>query len=287
MSSMAVRSMEVALPQLPDKLMAISRLTSRNNPLLKTIRLVSSGSHRAPKGLAVAEGIRVLEELNHCNCAIEAVVISEGFGDSDREKSLLATWLSMGVPIHKAEAGLFASITDVKTPQGAVALVHIPELSLADIPQPPGALLLLACGIQDPGNLGTLIRTAAAAGATLVGTTNGTVSVRNPKTIRASAGTCFRLPIVEHVDEQDFLLYCARHSIRAYRTDVCGGLPYSQADLSSSCAILLGNEGSGIAQKELEALPAIHIPMAAGVESLNVAMAGGIFLYEARRQRSR
>jgi RNA methyltransferase, TrmH family len=267
--------------------MAISRLTSRNNPLLKTIRLASSGSRRAPKELAVAEGIRVLEELNYCNCAIEAVVLSEGFGDSGREKSLLAAWLSRGFRIYKADAGLFASISDVKTPQGAVALVRVPEPSLTDIPQSPGALLLLACEIQDPGNLGTLIRAAAAAGATLVSTTKGTVSARNPKTIRASAGTCFRLPIVEHVDLQDFLLYCRRHSIRVYRTDVCGGLPYSEADLSSSCAILLGNEGGGIAQKELEALPAIHIPMAAGVESLNVAMAGGIFLYEARRQRSR
>jgi RNA methyltransferase, TrmH family len=267
--------------------MAITPLTSRNNPLLKTIRLVSSGSHRAPKELAVAEGIRVLEEINRCNCTIDAVVISEGFGESGREKSLLEAWISKGVRIHQADAGLFASVSDVITPQGAVALVQVPEFDLAKVPQPSNALVLLACGIQDPGNLGTLIRAAAAAAATLVGTTKGTVSARNPKAIRASAGACFRIPIIEDVEVPDFLRYCSSRSIQAYRTDVCSGLAYTQADLASSCAILLGNEGSGIAQEELAGLPAIHIPMADGVESLNVAMAGGIFLYEACRQRSK
>jgi RNA methyltransferase, TrmH family len=267
--------------------MTISQLTSRNNPLLKTIRLVSSGSHRVPKELVVAEGIRVLEEVNRCHCGIEAVVISEDFGNSGRARSLLDTWLSAGVRICKTDAGSFASISDVKTPQGAVALVHFPELDLTKIPQSPNALVLLACGIQDPGNLGTLIRTAAAAGATLVSTTQGTVSVRNPKTIRSSAGACFRIPIVEHLDVPDFLRYCSSQSIRAYRTDVGSGLPFTRTDLTSSCAILLGNEGSGIVKEEFAELPAIHIPMAEGVESLNVAMAGGIFLYEACRQRSK
>jgi TrmH family RNA methyltransferase len=265
--------------------MTISQLTSRNNPLLKTLRLVSSGSRRAPKELAVAEGILVLEEINRCRCKIEAVVISERFGASGKEENLLSAWLSKKVRTYRANANLFASISDVKTPQGAIALVRVPQLDLEKVFQLPNALVLFACGIQDPGNLGTLIRTAAAAGATLVGTAKGTVSARNPKTIRASAGACFRIPIVEHVEISAFLSYCNLHSIRAYRTDVCKGLPYMEADLASSCAILLGNEGSGISHEEFAGLSTIHIPMTEGVESLNVAMAGGIFLYEAWRQR--
>ncbi len=266
--------------------MAISQLTSRNNPLLKTLRLISSGSHRAPQELVVAEGIRVLEEIsNNHKCSIEAVVTSEGFGISGKEKGLLNVWLSKGVPIYKVSESLFVSVSDVKAPQGAVALVRSPRQNLKNISTHQIALILLACGIQDPGNLGTLIRTAVAAGATSVCTTKGTVSTKNPKTIRASAGTIFRIPVVEHVDISAFLNYCRLHSIRAYRTDVSEGLPYTQADLATPCAILLGNEGSGIAEEQFAELPAIHIPMSEGVESLNVAMAGGILLYEACRQR--
>jgi TrmH family RNA methyltransferase len=265
--------------------MTISQLTSRNNPLFKTLRLVSSGSRRAPKELAVAEGIRVLKETNKSNCSIEAAVISERFGNSGEEQDLLKVWLTRNVRVYKVNAALFMSLSDVKAPQGAIALVRIPELDLEKVPSGRNALVLFACGIQDPGNLGTLIRTAAAAGATLVCTSKGTVSARNPKTIRASAGAIFRMPVVEHAEISIFLRYCEMHSIRAYRTDVCEGLPYTQTDLASPCAIVLGNEGSGIAREQFAGLSAIQIPMAEGVESLNVAMAGGILLYEARQQR--
>ncbi len=266
--------------------MTISQLTSRNNSLLKTLRLISSGSRRAPKDLAVSEGIRVLEELNKSHCTVEAVVISERFGNSCKEEDLLNVWLSKSVPVYRVSDTLFMSVSDVKTPQGAVALVRFPELVLDKIPAQQNALVLFACGIQDPGNLGTLIRTAVAAGATSVCATRGTVSARNPKTIRASAGAIFRIPVIERVDITAFINYCRLHSIKAYRTDVSEGLAYTRADLASPCAIVLGNEGSGIGQEQFAELPAIHIPMSEGVESLNVAMAGGIFLYEAWRQRS-
>jgi TrmH family RNA methyltransferase len=265
--------------------MAISRLTSRENPLLKTIRLISSGSHRAPGGFLVAEGIRVLAETDACGCAIEAVVISEDFGASGKEKEILQRWLEKDVRICKTSESLFRSISDVRAPQGAIALVRFPERKLETIQPGRNALVLFACGIQDPGNMGTLIRAAAAAGASLVCTGKETVSARNPKAIRSSAGAVFRIPIAEHAETLDFLAYCGRHSIRAYRTDVLRGVPHTHADLKSPCAILLGNESSGITGHESAELPAIHIPMAAEVESLNVAMAGAIILFEALRQR--
>jgi len=266
--------------------MAISQLTSRNNPILKAIRLVSSGSRRAPKELVVAEGIRVLEEVHKCGCPIEAVVISDRFGSTGREDDLLKIWISHKVRICRAEPQLFKFVSDVQTPQGVIALVRMPELSLGKLPPAQKALVLFACGIQDPGNLGTLIRAAAAAGATLACTSSGTVSARNPKAIRASAGAFFRLPVVEHVGIPAFLQYCSLSKIRVYRTDVWEGLPYTAADLASPCAILLGNEGSGIVNKEFAGIPSLHIPMAEGVESLNVASAGAILLFEALRQRA-
>jgi RNA methyltransferase, TrmH family len=265
--------------------MTVSHLTSKDNPLLKTIRLMISGSHRSPEHLVAAEGIRVLEEANKAGCEIETVVCSERFGSEAREKSLLDVWISKGIPIYKTGEKLFQSISSVQTPQGAIALVRTPKLSLNDIPPAPNALILCACEIQDPGNLGTLIRTAAAAGANLICTTKGTVSARNPKSLRSSAGAFFRLPVIEHIDLDDVRAYCNAHSIRPHRTDPREGILYTEVDLRSACAIFLGNEGSGMPRDAFAGFSSIHIPMAEGSESLNVAMAGTIILFEAFRQR--
>ncbi len=265
--------------------MTVTQLTSRENPLLKRIRLLSSGSRKIPGPFVVAEGIRVLEEVSKSGCEIEAAVFSANFGSAPRERRLLESWRARGIRLHKTGEKLFESLSSVQTPQGAIALVRVPELSLGKVRLEENPLILYACGVQDPGNLGTLIRTAAATGANLVCTTRGTASARNPKTIRSSAGTFFNLPLVEHVDICDFESYCDSRAIRIYRTAAREGTLYIEADLRSPCAILLGNEGSGLSEQALARLPAIRIPMAEGVESLNVAMAGTVILFEAFRQR--
>lgn len=265
--------------------MAVSKLTSKNNPLLKTIRLVSSGSRRAPRGLVLAEGVRVLEEAERAGCSIDTAVFSAQFGSNIRERKLLDAWRSKGVRLYETPEKLLESVSDVQAPQGAVALVRVPDLSLDKIVLPENALILCAFGIQDPGNLGTLIRTSAAAGAYMACTIKGTVSARNPKAIRSSAGVFFRLPVVEHVELSDFRSFCALHSIRLYRTDPRNGILYTQADLQSPCAIMLGNEGEGIADQDFADFPAIRIPMIDAVESLNVSIAGSLILFEAFRQR--
>ena len=253
--------------------------------MLKKIRRLASGSRRPPGELAIAEGIRLLEEVNNAGREIEAVVFSDRFGSAERERNLLNVWLSREVPLFKVKENLFASVSSVQSPQGALALVRVPQLSLAEVRLASNPLILAACGIQNPGNLGTLIRTAAAAGATLFCTVEGTVSLRNPKVIRSSAGAFFHLPLVEHVAAADLQAYCRRHSIRLYRADTRDGMIYDRAGMRDPCAILLGNEASGAVADEFAAIPAIRIPMARGVESLNVAMAGAIILFEAARQR--
>ncbi|MBN1571209.1 MAG: RNA methyltransferase [Acidobacteria bacterium] len=266
--------------------MAIPQITSRNNPVLKTIRLVASGSHRAPEELVVAEGLRVLEEALNAGRRIEVVLISDRFGSSKREGALLNALLPGKVRIYRADSQLFKYVSDVQSPQGAIALVRMPKLSLDTLKPAQNTLILYACGIQDPGNLGTLIRTAAAAGASFACTSRGTVSPRNPKAIRASAGLYFRLPVLESIELPAFLRYCKLHQIRVYRTDVMEGMPYTEADLAPPCALLLGNEGRGLADSGLKHIQSLHIPMAEGVESLNVASAGAVFLFEAVRQRT-
>lgn len=266
--------------------MDLEHLTSSRNPLLKTIRLAASGSRRAPKNLVVAEGIRVLEEVQKRGCKVEAAVVTEDFGYSPREENLLRSWILQDARVCRADARIFRSITDLETPQGALALVRVPEFSLEAHPLPHDALILFACGIQDPGNLGTLIRTAAAAGVSWIGTSKGTVMASNPKCIRASAGTYFHIPVMEHLEIWAFEQYCSDHGIQILRTDVRGGLPYTQIDFRSRTAILLGNEGRGLAGDAGMRARTVHIPMAEGIESLNVATAGAVLLFEAVRQRA-
>jgi TrmH family RNA methyltransferase len=260
------------------------QITSRDNPLLKMIRLIASGSKRTPEGLVLAEGIRVLEEAVRAKCSMEAAIVSDSFGSAPRERALLEALHSRRVRLYKVSEKLFKTASGVQNPQGAMALVQMTQLKLEDIKPARLPLILYCSGIQDPGNIGTLIRTAAAAGATMVCTEKGTVSARNPKSIRASAGAFFHLPPVENVNIDEFLQFCRSRAIQPYRTDVHEGLNYLEADLKAPCAILLGNEGSGMSKK-LSGVPSIQIPMSKQIESLNVAVAGAILLFESARQR--
>jgi TrmH family RNA methyltransferase len=265
--------------------MTYTRLTGKDNLLLKTLRKLSRNPEDDSGGRMAIEGVRILEEAENSSCAIEAVVITENFGKEPREKKLLDRWQTRGIRVFQVNENLFASISAVRTPQGAMALARTPRHILGEIKPKEPALILCASGIQDPGNLGTLIRTGAAAGADMALTTTGTVSARNPKTLRASAGAFFNIPVIEHLEIAELYSYCGRNRIHMYRTDARAGVSHTQADLVSSCAIFLGNEGAGVNRVYAD-LPAIHIPMPGNTESLNVAAAGAILLFEAARQRS-
>jgi len=268
------------------KLFMYTQLTGKDNPLLKTLRKLNRNPEKCPGEQMAIEGVRVLEEAENAGCKVDAVVITEGFGNESREKKLLERWLARKIRVFQVSEKNFASISAVRTPQGAMALARAPRYSLNEIQPKERGLILCACGIQDPGNLGTLIRTGAAAGADMVLTAEGTVSALNPKTLRASAGAFFNVPVIEHLKTGELISYCERNNIRMYRTDAGAGVPYTKADLASSCAIFLGNEGAGISNAAFAGLPVIHIPMPGNTESLNVAAAGAILLFEAARQRS-
>jgi len=257
-----------------------------DHPLAKKIRLVASRARRAPPDLVLAEGIRVLEEATRARLEIDAVLLDERFGARPREATLISTWSARGVPIQRAAARLMASLSDVTTPQGAVALVRVRRTSPDALAPLPGALVLCACGIQDPGNLGTLVRAAAAAAAAVVCATRGTASARNPKAVRASAGALFRIPVVEDLEPEQFLEFCRARKLRALRADPGSGTPCWEADLRRGTALVVGSEAHGFPDALWESIPAVSIPMAAGSESLNAAAAGAILLFEAVRQRA-
>jgi TrmH family RNA methyltransferase len=177
------------------------------------------------------------------------------------------------------------SLSEVVEPQGVIGLVTVPCLKLADIEIRREALILCLCGLQDPGNLGTLIRTAVAAGVSMVCTTPATVSARNPKAVRSSAGAFFRAKVVERVTPEDILAFCRIHGLTVYRTDAGRGIEYHRADLARPLALLLGNESHGFRDEDWQRMPALRIPLVGGVESLNVGTAGAVILFEALRQR--
>jgi TrmH family RNA methyltransferase len=266
--------------------MPIRLITSQSNPLIKRIRLVADQARRAPPVVMLAEGIRTIEEALAAGLALEVVLISERFGAAGRERSLLDAIMRAQAKVFRVPDPILNQASGVLTPQGVLALVRLPLLVLHEVSLPDRPLVLCACGIQDPGNFGTLIRSAAAAGASLVCALTGTVSARNPKTVRASAGAVFRLPVVERVAAPDFLAFCRERSLTPLTSSARGGARHTRTDLTGACALLLGNEGSGLDTAEWAGIPSVHIPMPGGVESLNVAAAGAILLFEAVRQRS-
>ncbi|MBM3790023.1 MAG: RNA methyltransferase [Acidobacteria bacterium] len=266
---------------------AAMRLSSRSNPVLKTVRQVAEQARRAPPDLVLAEGLRVLEEAMRSPYTLEACVTSEQFGSTLREKELALQWKRSQVTRYSVPAALFRTLTAVSSPQGALALVRVPRRDLAAAAPGPVPLLVCACGLQDPGNLGTLLRSARAAGATLACTTRATVSARNPKVIRSSAGAFFHLPPVEDLSPEAITGYCRQHGVRLFRTAAGRGRPYWEVDLRVPCGILFGNESRGVDTTPWGSLPCIRIPMAPGCESLNVSTAAAVILFEASRQRAR
>ena len=194
------------------------------------------------------------------------------------------------VPIISLNAAVFSSAVDTESPQGVAALVGTPRFSLAAALAGPRPLLLVTAALQDPGNFGTLIRSAEAFGATGVLALPGTVSVWNAKALRASAGSAFRVPVIYEKSWPAFAALAERH-IPIYATVPTGAaqdaIPCSSADLAAPAAILIGNEGSGLSAEFLDrAAACITIPTPGPTESLNAGVAASILLYEAARQRA-
>ncbi len=184
-------------------------------------------------------------------------------------------------------ADIFASAVSTEQPQGIAALVHAPDFSADAIFRAPAPLILVLAGLQDPGNVGTLLRSAEAFAASGTLLLPGTASPWNPKALRASAGSAFRVPAV-NATEAEAVGLLAQHNIPAIAAVARAGAPVSEAPLAGPCALLIGNEGAGLSDSLIaRAAHRITIPMPGNVESLNAAIAGSLLLYEVSRQRAR
>jgi TrmH family RNA methyltransferase len=266
--------------------MLIDTITSRSNPFVKRFVAAREGRDRH---VIFIEGVRLVEEALHSHIVFEAIAYSPRLCDTPRGAQLLANLQSQPCRGALLTEAVMAHISDVETPPGIVALGRRPVSTIPDITNCPAPLFLLADGIQSPGNLGALIRTAEAAGATAALVTVGTVDPFQPKALRASAGSAFRLPIIAGPNVADELRKLHRQGICLVAADSQGDTPYEAFDWRQPVLIWLGSEGHGLRSltDEWQARLAarLMIPMEEPVESLNVAVAGALLLYEARRQR--
>lgn len=284
-------------------------LNSRDNRWLKEFRVALRGGVATADGAVGVEGVRLVEEALTSGCRVAAVLFSEG-GERHRERlAPLIAREEMGFPVLRTTDRLFEGIADTEHPQGVAALVVPGKFALEEVLEgrhgDPGSasgeqetretpLVVALAGVQDPGNVGTILRTAAAFGATGVVTAatgqSGTANPYAPKAMRASAGAALHLPIVSGVGLGILLMQLKVRGIRSLASCVAepagGTVAPWEVDWTEPVALLVGNEGAGLPEDVVNGADArVHVPMATRVESLNAAAAAAVVLYEAFRQR--
>jgi TrmH family RNA methyltransferase len=236
---------------------------------------------RERNALFVAEGVRTVEELARSPLSIEAVLATADAADAGRSGELVGKLERRGVTVLRLSEAEFTSAADTEHPQGVLAIARQPGYALESLSLPAIARLLVLDAIQDPGNVGTLLRTGAALGVDAVVALPGTVDLWNAKVVRSAVGTHFNLPAVDATPAQ-LDAFLTLHHVELWGTDA-GGTPLNELTPPARVAIAMGNEGAGLSAALRERCSAVvSLPMAPGVESLNVAVAAGITLYALR-----
>ena len=237
---------------------------------------------RQAEGLFRVEGVRAVEDLLASPLRVRLAVAASSLGDAPRGQSLLQAVAAQGIALRQADERELAALADTETPQGILAVARTPAAGLDDLRvEAEPAVVLVLDAVQDPGNFGTLARTAEALGAAGLVALPGTVDPWNPKSVRAAMGSTFRLPVVEA--EWDALAPWLREQGARTLAAVVGGEPLGD-ERPRRAALVLGNEGAGVGeQTRARADRAVGIPLRGRAESLNVAAAGAVLLYELLR----
>ena len=264
----------------------IDRINSRDNALLRQARAVRDAKIEE---LIFVEGLRLCEEALRSSLEIEAVIVSEELLRKERAAGVINELSHVARRSASVSEKLLESISYTKTPQGIVVLAQRPDGSETRVTTSlqSNSLIVVLHQINNPVNVGAILRTAEAAGATGVITTKNTSDPFSPKSLRGAMGSAFRLPIWTGPSYEDAIEWCHRHSIITVCADVEGDTNYTDLDWTKANALLVGPESTGFSQEELDqADRRVKIPMKGMAESLNVSVAAGILLFEAARQRA-
>lgn len=258
-------------------------ITSLHNPLVKRLRTALRRGELSATGECGVEGFRLVEEAVRSGLEISTILCTPA---AQRRWARLRLYREARQRSFITTERVFCSLAQTETSQGIAALVRFPRWDLSTALAKPNAVVAGLLGLQDPGNLGTILRSLEAFGAAACLLGPNTVSPLNPKAVRASAGTVFRVPVFTHRTEKEVLALCHRYGLRTLATDAVAGQPLDKVDLRPGFAFLIGREGSGLGRELLaEVNEVVRIPIAARVDSLNAAVAATIVLYEAARQR--
>jgi len=256
-------------------------IRSRSNPLVRRLRALKE---KAGGELMLLEGPKLVAEALASGIEVMEAAASPRGAQGDRA-GVMETLRARGVPVRLVDEGVLASLSEVETSQGLLALARRPDFAEERIYEGT-PLVLVAAGIQNPGNLGALLRTAEAAGATGAYLTDGAADPFSWKALRGSMGSAFRLPHRRRLTTADALARLETHGVDVVAADPGGSSRYDGMDLRRPIALLVGPEGPGLAPATRSQVSAsVAIPMAPGVESLNVSVAAGVLLFEAARQR--
>ncbi len=259
----------------------LETITSAANPLLKDIRRAIARGGLTRQGWCVAETVHLLEEALRSDCVVKMALAAESARGS-------VEGLEAGIRTAVLPDALFQDISGTETAQGVMALVEPPAWRPEQVLH-GNTLVVVLDGLQDPGNAGAIVRAAEAFGATGAIFLKGTVSPYNPKTLRASAGSLFRLPVLHGLDAAAALAALRENKVHLFAAVAAGRNGATRApasaDLTVNCGLIIGNEARGVSAELHAAAVEVSIPTV-GVESLNAAVAAGILLYEARRQRT-
>jgi len=258
----------------------------RHHPLLKRLRLLrKSGAARREQGILIAEGVHIARDAIAAGCEFEAAVFDSRLAASDEGEAVLFDLRARGVDCHEVAESVMDGLQDARSPQPLLLMVRTAPLASRPWRTSRDPLIVVADGIQDPGNLGAIVRCADAAGAASLILTGETADPHHPRTVRASMGSMFRLP-VERTRLPQAIRRLRDRKIALIGTCASGGEDYRDAPLSGACALFFGGEGAGLDEGFLRSLDrTITIPLHAEVESLSVGAAVAVTLFEAVRQR--
>jgi len=241
---------------------------------------------RERRGLALAEGVRLVEEAVDAGIRLRGVLVSPALEATTRGRALKSVLAERGVTLEQVSEPELEKLADTEHPQGVLAVIEPRPWRIEDIRLAKGAVVIVLDGVQDPGNVGTILRTAHGLGAAGVVALPGTAELGNSKVMRGSMGALFRLPAITS-EAEEFLAWAKRSGVELWTT-ATEGEPMNRLIVSDRppVALVLGNEGAGVSPALASAARRrVAIPLASGVESLNVAVAAGILLYEVLRDR--
>ncbi len=260
-------------------------ITSKDNSVIKNLRSLSDPKHRKKEHAYLIEGVKMVEEALRDNLGVKMVIAAPSLVQH-HGKGVLKLAESGSVDILWISEKLMDAISESKTPQPVMAVVWMKEHSEDKLFAHSSGLIIVAHQLQDPGNLGTIIRTAGAVGAAGIALTPNTADPYSAKAVRASMGSILRLPVVRIGDVTAFIKICARKGFQTVATVLTGDKTHYDIDFKKPTVVILGQEGAGLSRDIMADVDlCVRIPMAETIDSLNVATSAAVILYEAMRQR--